>query len=254
MRGYVDVDWGQLHYETAGSGERTIALFHETGVDHHSYERLAPELAGELRVFAFDTPGCGESDPPPGITTIEEYTARLRAAIDVLGIDRLAVLGVHTGAQIAVQMAAVELPDRVEAVFCLGLPFYRPDVLAARRPAVAPEFDYEGNHLLTGFHRPPREYDPQIRSRMVGATAMDPERVFWPYHAVYKYSPGDALPNIKAPVVFITSKYDILHPGDVDGVNLVPNGRLVHIDSDHLPLYWSAPEKVAQEIRSTLAA
>jgi pimeloyl-ACP methyl ester carboxylesterase len=252
MRGYLDTSWGQLHYESTGSGEKTIVLFHETGVDYSAYQHLVPELAPQLRVIAFDTPGCGQSDPPPAITTIEEYAARLREGIDALGIGQMSVFGAHTGAQVAIQVA-VDIPDRVEAVFCLGLPFYRPEVLAARRVAQVPEFTYEGDHLLTGFHRPPREYVPEVRSRMVASTSLLPDRVFWPYHAVYKYSPGDVLPKIAAPVVFITSESDILHPGDVDGVELVRDGRLVTVDTDRLPLYWTEPNRVAQEVLATLS-
>ena len=252
MRGYLDTSWGQLHYESVGSGEQTIVLIHETGLSHSAFKRLVPELSGQLRVVSFDIPGCGESDPPPAITTIEEYSARLAEGIDALGIGRLAVLGAHTGAQMAVQLAAVDIPDRVDAVYCLGLPFYRPEVLAKRRVAVVDEFTDDGAHLLTGFHRPPKEYDPEVRSRMVAATSLLPGRVFWPYHAVYKYAPGEALPKIKAPVVFLTSEKDILHPGDVDGVELVQNGRLINIETERLPLYWSQPKAVAHEIFSTL--
>jgi hypothetical protein len=69
---------------------------------------------------------------------------------------------------------------------------------------------------------------------------------------VYKYAPGEALPKITAPVVFITSEIDILHPGDVDGYPLVREGRLVTVETDRLPLYWTQPKRVAAEILSTL--
>jgi hypothetical protein len=53
--------------------------------------------------------------------------------------------------------------------------------------------------------------------------------------------------------VFITSESDILHPGDVDGVELVGDGRLVTVDTDRLPLYWTEPNRVAQEVLDTLS-
>ncbi|MGH3632326.1 MAG: alpha/beta fold hydrolase, partial [Sciscionella sp.] len=99
MRGYVDTSWGQLHYEITGSGDRTIILFHETGLDHSAFKNLVPELAGDLQVLTFDLPGCGESDPPPAITTIEEYSSHLREGIDALGLGRVSLFGAHTGAQ-----------------------------------------------------------------------------------------------------------------------------------------------------------
>jgi pimeloyl-ACP methyl ester carboxylesterase len=252
VRGYADTTWGQLHYESAGCGDRTIALFHETGLDYSSYQKLVPELSSYMRVVAFDTPGCGASDPPPSITTIEEYCARLHEGIDALGIDRLAVLGAHTGAQLAVQMGAGEMPDRIDAVFCLGLPFYRPEVLAARWVAQAATFAEDGSHLMAAYNRLPKEKLPEVRSRTVASTAMTPDRVYWPYHAVYGYSPGDALPKVTAPVVFLSAEIDILRQGDLDGAALAPIGRLVTVEATRMPLYWTEADRIAHEVLTTL--
>jgi pimeloyl-ACP methyl ester carboxylesterase len=252
VRGYVDTGWGQLHYESTGHGPRTIALFHETGLDYSAYQRLVPALSAHLRVVAFDTPGCGASDPPPGITTIEEYARHLVQGIDALGIDRLAVLGAHTGAQLAVQMGAGEIAHRIDAVFCLGLPFYRPEVLAARRVAERAPFAEDGSHLIAAWDRLPVAKVPEVRSRSVAATALIPDRVFWPYHSVYAYSPGKALPRITAPVVFLSCELDLLRQGDLDGVALAPHGTLITIPAERMPLYWTEPGRVAAEVLRTL--
>lgn len=254
MRGYVDTRWGQLHYSTTGAGSRAIVLFHETPLNHGAWQRTIPFLPAGYQVVAFDTPGYGESDPPPGITTIEEYAATFAEGIRALGLERIVPVGVHTGAQYALQVAAVELPDRTDAAVLLGLPFYEEEVRLARVPAVVPPFRDDGSHLVEGFLRPPKEYDPELRSRMVGAVSELPDRAFWAYHSVYTYSPGDALPLVDAPVLVLTSSIDILHPGDVKALPLLKNGTMVEVSTEHLPLYWMQPEAVAREITSFLTA
>src|SRR5262245_17016129 len=139
MRGYVQTRWGQLHYSEQGSGDRTIVLLHETPLSHGAFERLAPALAGTFRTIAFDTPGYGESDPPPGITTIEEYSKTFAEALDALGLDTVVLFGVHTGASYAVELAAT-YPERVEALIVSGVPFYEEEVRLAKRVPVVPEF------------------------------------------------------------------------------------------------------------------
>lgn len=252
MRGYVDTRWGQLHYSSTGSGEKTIVLFHETPLDHWAFQRLVPELARSLRVVVFDTPGYGESDPPPGITTIEEYSAIFAAAIDALGIGRLAVLGVHTGADYAVELAANVIPDRIDGVVIIGLPFYEEDVRLARVPAQVPAFREDGQHLIESFMRPPREYDSDLLSRMAGAVVEYPDRAFWAYHSVYQYLPGEGLPKITAPVLFLSNEQDPLFHGDEMALKIVRDGRQVMVSSKKLPLYWTQPSRVAAEVVSFL--
>ena len=42
-RAYVDLDHGQVHYRTAGTG-RPLVLLHQTASSSVMYERLAPHL------------------------------------------------------------------------------------------------------------------------------------------------------------------------------------------------------------------
>lgn len=252
MRDYVNTRWGQLHYSSTGSGPQTIVLFHETPLDHWAFQRLAPQLESSMRVVVFDTPGYGESDPPDGITTIEEYSQTFAEAIDALGIDRFAVLGVHTGADFAVELAAGVMRDRIDGVVLIGVPFYEEEVRLARVPAKVPEFRDDGQHLIESFMRPPREYASDLLSRMAGAVVELPDRAFWAYHSVYKYLPGDALPKITAPVLFLSNEQDPLYHGDEMGVKIVQNGRQVIVPSEKLPLYWTQPAAVAAEVVSFL--
>ncbi len=128
MRGYAPCRWGQLHYRAAGTeGEGGAAqrpaalLLHESPQSSAIFERALPLLGERIAAYAFDTPGYGYSDPPPGPTSIPEYAAALLEAADALGLDRFAAVGVHTGAGIALQIA-VQAPERVSHVVISGTP------------------------------------------------------------------------------------------------------------------------------------
>lgn len=252
MRGYVATRWGQLHYSSTGSGEKTIVLFHETPLDMRVYQRLIRELAGSLRVVAFDTPGYGESDAPDGITTIEEYSVTFAEAIDGLGLERLSVLGTHTGCDFAIELAGSRMPDRIDRVVLMGVPFYKESVRRARVPATVPAFRDDGIHLLESFHRPPSVYDADLRGRMTAAVVDRPGRAFWAYHSVYAYLPGHVLPKITAPVLFLSDERDPLFSGDEMARAVVADGHQVVVSSEQLPLYWTQPQRVAAEVKSFL--
>src|SRR5690349_1658080 len=76
-----------------------------------SSARVLPLLAHERRVVAMDMLGFGMSPPVPAPQTIERVALGAFALLDALGVARAAVLGHHTGAAVALEMAARE-PER----------------------------------------------------------------------------------------------------------------------------------------------
>jgi pimeloyl-ACP methyl ester carboxylesterase len=253
MRNYVKTRWGQVHYSDIGAGDHTILLFHETPLNIWAYQRLAPKLAESFRVVSFDTPGYGESDPPPGITSIEDYCTTFSEAIEELQVERAVAMGTHTGASYALHLGAVTIPDRIEACVLAGMPYYEESVRRSKVPAVVPAFEDDGSHLIKSFKRPPREYDTDLLSRMTAAVCDHPDRAFWAYHAVFAYEPAHTLPLIKAPVLFLSSENDPLYDCDERALPLVPNGRRVEIPSEKMPLYWTQPAAVAREVSAFLS-
>lgn len=256
MRGYVETRWGQVHYESAGSGPHTFVLFHETPLNHKAYQRLIPLLAEHGRVVAFDTPGYGESDPPPAITTMEEYAATLAEAFDPLGLDGAVLYGYHTGASLAFELAARAAREQVAAVAVSGLPFYAEDVRRARRVREVPAFVADGSHLLDTFCWEPDSYDAELRSRLVTGVSANPEGAYHAFHAVYAYEPGKVAGQVRCPLLAISHPLDPLFENDIRVVDVVPGARQVVLDAERLPLYWTVPELVAGQLvgLATLAA
>ena len=114
---------------------------------------MARRLAPNFTAIALDTPGYGLSDPLPGAPTtpaLDEYLPPLRMFLDALGLQRVALYGNATGAEIA-QLFAHAHPDRV-ALCMLDTAGHKEDaaldaMLEGYFPDVTPRRD--GGHLLT---------------------------------------------------------------------------------------------------------
>ena len=121
LRRYLDTPNGQIHYVTAGTG-RPVLLLHQTPRSWDEYRDVIPILARERWVVAMDTIGYGESYKPPGRSDIEDYARGAIALLDGLGIGSTAVVGHHTGAVVAMELAAA-YPERVERLVLSACPY-----------------------------------------------------------------------------------------------------------------------------------
>jgi pimeloyl-ACP methyl ester carboxylesterase len=71
-----------------------------------AFATLWPLLVSRYRVWTFDLPGCGASDPLPAGAGIDHIAAALIRAMDELGAAHTHVYGLHTGNKIGAAMAA----------------------------------------------------------------------------------------------------------------------------------------------------
>ena len=103
-------------------------MLHQTPRSWDEYRDVLPLLGHDFRAIAMDTLGFGNSDAPAGEPSIESWAESTLALLDALEVPRAAIVGHHTGAAIAVEMAA-SMPARVSALVLSACPF----VDAARR-------------------------------------------------------------------------------------------------------------------------
>ena len=98
---------GQVHCVVAGEGAGApLLLLHQTPRSTDEFAEVLPLLARQRRVIAIDTPGYGCSDRVPGQPSIADYAGAAIDVLDALGIEQATVVGHHTGAVIAVELAA----------------------------------------------------------------------------------------------------------------------------------------------------
>lgn len=111
-RAFLDTEEGQIHYRIGGDGE-PLLLLHMNPRSSDEYREMMPLLAQHYRVMAMDLMGFGDSDKPPRLYSVADYAATAIALFDHLGIAQANILGNHTGAFVAGEIA-VAYPERVK--------------------------------------------------------------------------------------------------------------------------------------------
>lgn len=214
-RGYISTSFGQMHYRYAGRrGAPVLVLLHQTPSTSAMYEPLMQQLAGEFRLLAPDSPGMGASDAAPGRLTIASLADGIAEFLDELGADQYYLFGHHTGASIAVQLAATN-PNQVRAMALSGAPLLD-DALRDALPAAAAAIPVteDGSHLATMWSRI-RAKDPGaaleiIERETIGGLQLG-QRYADAYQAVIEHDIEALLPQVHCPVLAFAGTDDPLY-------------------------------------------
>lgn len=217
-KGYLDGPWGQIHYYEIGEGDDPVLILaHQSPVSARMFERAMPHLAAAgLRVVAVDTPGYGNSDPPPAPPTVEAYAPSYAAVLDGLGLGRAHFLGHHTGAGILCHFAATN-PERVLSLVLNGPPLFsaeRRQRLQAE-PLGPPPIHADGSHLQARWDRRAR-YTPgwtdavAMHRRLVDQLWAGPT-VWFGHYAAFRYDMQPDLMALRGPVLILTNTGDDIY-------------------------------------------
>ena len=146
-RHFVDVAGREVHYLRAGSGPVAV-LLPAFPWSAGSLAPLAEALADDFTAVVMDLPGYGNSHALHGSPTLADYADAVAANLGALGIDRCHLYGLHTGAQVALEVG-IHHPGRVANVVLDGLPLLedaqREDLVNTFCPRFDPSWD--GAHL-----------------------------------------------------------------------------------------------------------
>ena len=155
-RDHVDVGGVRIHVEAAGpAGAPTIACLHGFSSGTFTWAGVAPELAGGMRVVAWDRPPFGRSERPrPATGAADPYRleADLERSAALLGRladpDRPVVLVGHSaGALLAVQLA-LAATTRIDALVLVAPAVEGGPPAAARAAAGVPGAGLVATSLL----------------------------------------------------------------------------------------------------------
>jgi pimeloyl-ACP methyl ester carboxylesterase len=124
-RHYIDLSGGQLHYVTAGSGENLL-LLHQAPLSHAEFMDVIPLLARHFRVIAWDAPGHGNSYTPPREYEVPDYLDVLDEFVSALGLERVHMLGHHSGASFTREYVASH-PEKAGKIILSGSARTPPD-------------------------------------------------------------------------------------------------------------------------------
>ncbi len=209
-RGLCATRLGQVHYVEAGTGAATpLLLLHQTPRSVDEFAEVLPLLAATRRVIALDTPGYGCSDPVAGQPRVADYAEAAFDVLDALGVERVVVVGHHTGAVIAVEMAAAQ-PGRVERAVLSG-PVYTD---AAGRAELSRHFRQwtlaeDGSHLVEKWRKfagwLPR---PDLVQRLVVDLFRAGAASEQGHFAVADYRMEERLPRVRCPALLLYGRDD----------------------------------------------
>lgn len=256
---FADTRYGQVHYVADGAGE-PVLLLHQTPRSSDEYRDVLPLLGRSYRAIAPDTPGFGLSDGPAEPWTIEAFAAGILDLCDALGLERVALVGHHTGAVVATEIAAAA-PERVRALVLSGMPY----VDAARRARVAagrPPIDHveraaDGTHLQRLWDNRAPYYPadrPDLLERLVRDAVTVIDRVEEGHEAVNRYRMEDRIGAVTAPTLVLCGELDTFSLPDVAPiVAAIPGARSAVLPGTGVPSVDHRPEVVAEAVGAFLA-
>mgnify|MGYP006275707245 CR=1 FL=1 len=243
LRAYAATPAGQLHYRESGDpGGVPLVLLHQTASSSVQWAaRVMPLLPRGIRAIAMDTPGFGMSDPPPREAPgMSWYASRVRDLLDALGIGRAHLAGHHTGAMIALEVAAA-YPERVASVAPVGCvvldsideaePFRR----SMHKWQPDPQGAFVTDVLLPRLHLSvPGDGGAAAAEHMLLELTAYLEagpRYWWAYEAVYGYPAPERLPLVQAPALCVVLQREpqLLIDWTRRAAQLIPGARLAEL-------------------------
>jgi 3-oxoadipate enol-lactonase len=114
----------ELYYEVYGEGQ-PLVLISGLGYSGWQWHKMVPFLAEHFQVITFDNRGVGQSDKPAGPYTAQMLAADTAGLLDVLGIEKVIVMGHSMGGFIA-QAMALDFPQKVTKLILCSTNFGGP--------------------------------------------------------------------------------------------------------------------------------
>jgi pimeloyl-ACP methyl ester carboxylesterase len=258
-RCFVGTPRARIHIATAGTG-RPILLLHQTPRSWDEYRDVLPLIGRQYRAIAMDTVGFGDSGALPfDENSIEAWSASAFDLLDALELPQTAVVGHHTGAVIAIEMAAAR-PARIAAMALSSPPYV--DVERRARAAGKAVIDdavrtADGSHLLALWQMRQPYYpagDIELLDRFIvdalkaGPLAAEGHRV------VDRYAMDTRLSLVRCPVRVIAAAADP-HAFSVAGkvAGAISGASMVEIADGMVPFPDQMPEVFAETVLRFLA-
>ncbi len=219
----VTVDGRAWPYLEGGDPGKPLLLFvHGFAGDKDNWSMIAPYLTRDYHVIAPDLPGFGENERNPALAyDIAAQTARLKAFVDALGLERPHLCGNSMGGWIALRFA-LDYPGALASLVLLnnaGVKGARDSDLEKQaanedyNPLVLANLEDADRLLAMVAHKPPR-----IPARLKPALYADAlkyrdqlDGVFWVIATEARDHPlNERLGEVRVPTLIIWGRHDRL--------------------------------------------
>jgi pimeloyl-ACP methyl ester carboxylesterase len=260
-KAYMECRYGQLHVTTAfpvGGGfdeHATLVCLHRCSLSSRVFRPFMEEIGRDRSIYAPDLPGCGESDAPAERPAIEDYAAAIADFLDQMRFRQVDVLGHHTGALIAAELALLR-PQTVRRLIFVGLPILTNEERAAWARTVAPLAPApDGSHLVTDWKRMIDVADARADlAAMVEDFAIrlhNGQNAGWMAQAALAYAAAERLPLIAQPTLLVRNR-DRLWEASLRAKPWLRNLKVLDLPDYGSAVFRSAPADLAAHLRSFL--
>ena len=260
-RRFVETSAGTIHCAIAGQDRgNDVLLLHQTPRSWKEYAEVLPLLGRRRRTIAIDTVGFGDSSPLPwGRDSIERWAEVDLEVLEALGIEHAHLVGHHTGATVATEMA-VRAPERARSVVLSSAPFDDEQTRAAhleRGPIVDNVRPHEdGSHVLE-LWRTRAPFYPEGRADLLEAFLVDAlkagPRAPEGHQVVARYDMRAAVARLRCPVLLVGATDDpYAYPALEPMRAALPDAQVEVIEGGMVPLPDQLPEQFAAAVERFL--
>ena len=258
QRQIVTTDFGQMHARVQGEGGVPLVLLHLSPRSSQMWTQLQPAL--RRRTVALDRLGYGFSDAPPRALTMVEYAQAAMQALDALDVgERFDVLGMHTGALEAIELAHLAA-HRVRNIGIVAIPIFT----AAEREHGLQTFAQlrlvpveDGSHLLAAwrarfqYRQPPWQLDDVARRMVDYLLAPYPGQA---YVGVFSYDAAPRLTSLAQRLVAFVPHDDVYEMSVRSRSLLPPQAIYLDLPDCDIDLFLTAVPRMAALINEYLPA
>lgn len=258
-KAYADGNFGQIHYTVAGAGH-PLVLVHQSPTDSVQFARVMQPLADRgIQAIAIDIPGFGGSDTPDHPPTIAEYAHIVPCVLDAMGLEKVSVLGHHTGA-IIITEAALQTPERINKVILNGpLPMTDEEraqwrQLLAREKEWNPRWD--GSHLTElwniRFQAQPQWTDLDAFHFNFIHGLIAGKEVWYAHDAVMTYKHEEAMDRLKHPTLILANTGDAIYFFSQRARERYPRFSYAELEGGTIDIIDEQPEAWAEAVAQFL--
>ncbi len=220
-RAYAQGPYGQVHFHETGPADGVpLLLLHQAPVSARQFEPVYPLLAARgIHAIGVDMPGFGGSDPTLFVPGCEDYAKAIPAVLDALGLRQASILGHHTGALVATEVA-LQFPARIDRLILNGpLPLEDAERASWLEFCRNEEIPYhekpDGSHLTKlfgiryGFAQD--TVPPGTVTRYIVETLGGLAPFWYGHHAAFMYDHAASLKKIRHPTLILTNTGDQIY-------------------------------------------
>ena len=259
IKGYADGPTGQIHYQMAGDGMPLI-LCHQSPASSDMFAQVYHRLAARgIKAIGIDTPGFGMSDLPDEIPTIQDYAGAIIAVMDHLDLQKTAILGHHTGASIAVEVATAA-PERISRIILNGPAVLteaeRNEFRAALKTAPSFDIKKDGSHLTNIWQRraqfTPGWTSVEAMHRGVVQMLMAGEMEWYGHNAAFAHDISVPLKALTQPTLILTNTGDDIYYAAQRARELRPDFAYLELEGGTHDIVDEQPDDWTQAVADFL--